>query len=58
MLLLAKFDKIIVFSEPQKNVLKKLGVPEERQIIIPNGVNEIFGNLFGKEIKNMTEKAN
>jgi len=37
---LAKFDKIIVFSEPQKNVLEKLGVPEEKQIIIPNGVDE------------------
>ena len=37
---LAKFDKIIVFSELQKNVLEKLGVPKEKQIIIPNGVNE------------------
>ena len=37
---LAKFDKIIVFSEPQKNVLEKLGVPKEKQIIIPNGVDE------------------
>ena len=25
---LAKFDKIIIFSEPQKNVLEKLGVPK------------------------------
>ena len=37
---LAKFNKIIVFSEPQKSVLEKLGVPIEKQIIIPNGVNE------------------
>ena len=37
---LAKFDKIIVFSELQKNFLEKLGVPKEKQIIIPNGVNE------------------
>ena len=37
---LAKFDKIIIFSEPQKNVLEKLGVPKEKQIIIPNGVDE------------------
>ena len=37
---LAKFDKIIVFSELQKIFLEKLGVPKEKQIIIPNGVNE------------------
>ena len=37
---LAKFDKIIVFSESQKNVLEKLGVSKEKLIIIPNGVNE------------------
>ncbi len=37
---LAKFDRVIVFSEPQKNFLDKLGVPKEKQIIIPNGVNE------------------
>ena len=43
---LAKFDKIIVFSEPQKNVLEKLGVPKEKQIIIPNGVNENIWKPF------------
>jgi len=37
---LTKFDKIIIFSEPQKNVLEKLGVPKQKQIIIPNGVDE------------------
>jgi len=37
---LAKFDKIIVFSEPQRKVLEKLGVNNKRQIVIPNGVDE------------------
>ena len=37
---LAKFNRIIVFSEPQKTVLEKLGVSKEKQIIIPNGVDE------------------
>ena len=37
---LAKFDKIIVFSEPQKKVLEKLGVSNKKQIVIPNGVDE------------------
>ena len=37
---LAKFDKLIVFSESQKKILEKLGVSNEKQIIIPNGVDE------------------
>ncbi len=37
---LAKFSKIIVFSETQKKVLSKLGVPNEKQIVIPNSVDE------------------
>ena len=48
---LAKFDKIIVFSEPQKIVLEKLGVPKEKQIIIPNGVNENIWKPFCKRNK-------
>ncbi len=48
---LAKFDKIIVFSEPQKNVLEKLGVPKEKQIIIPNGINENIWKPFCKRNK-------
>ena len=43
---LAKFDKIVVFSEAQKNVLEKLGVPKEKQIIIPNGVDENIWKPF------------
>ncbi len=37
---LAKFYKIIVFSKPQKILLEKLGVCTQKQIIIPNGVDE------------------
>ena len=37
---LAKYNRVIVFSEPQKRVLEKLGVSKEKQIVIPNGVNE------------------
>ncbi len=49
---LTKFDKIIVFSETQKNVLAKLGVTKEKQIIIPNGVNEnIWKPYCGKNKK-------
>ena len=48
---LAKFNKIIVFSEPQKNVLAKLGVPIEKQIIIPNGVDENIWHPFRQRNK-------
>ena len=37
---LAKFHRIIVFSEPQKKVLENLGVSKKKQIVIPNGVDE------------------
>ena len=37
---LAKFNKVIVFSQDQKEVLAKLGVSKEKQIIIPNGVDQ------------------
>jgi len=37
---LAKFNKVIVFSQAQKEVLAKLGVSREKQIIIPNGVDQ------------------
>ena len=43
---LAKFQRIIVFSEPQKTVLEKLGVSKEKQIVIPNGVDENIWNPF------------
>jgi glycosyltransferase involved in cell wall biosynthesis len=36
---LANYDRVIVFSRLQQNLLVKLGVPEERLAIIPNGVD-------------------
>lgn len=35
---LAQYDKVIVFSRLQRDLLIKLGVPESRLAIIPNGV--------------------
>ena len=37
---LAKFNKVIVFSRAQKEVLEKLGVAKDKQEIIPNGVDQ------------------
>ena len=37
---LAKFDKVIVFSITQREVLEKLGVNRNKQVIIPNGVDQ------------------
>ncbi len=36
---LNKFDKLIVFSSLQRDVLEKLGINKSRQVIIPNGVD-------------------
>ena len=36
---LANYDKVIVFSQIQRNLLVKLGVPAERVAVIPNGVD-------------------
>lgn len=36
---LARFDRVIVFSELQAEVLERLGVPSERLAVIPNGVD-------------------
>ena len=36
---LANYDKVIVFSQIQRNLLVKLGVPLERVAVIPNGVD-------------------
>jgi glycosyltransferase involved in cell wall biosynthesis len=37
---LARYDRVIVFSEIQKDLLIKLGIPGDRVAIIPNGVDE------------------
>ena len=36
---LARYDRTIVFSEIQRDLLVKLGVPGDRVVIIPNGVD-------------------
>jgi len=55
---LAKFDKLIIFSESQRNVLEKLGVPNEKQIIIPNGVDENIWKPFCKNNKKYDQVKN
>ena len=37
---LARYHRVIVFSEIQKDLLTKLGVPSDRVVVIPNGVDE------------------
>jgi glycosyltransferase involved in cell wall biosynthesis len=37
---LARYDRVIVFSEIQRDLLIKLGVPSDRVMIIPNGVDQ------------------
>ena len=36
---LARYDRVIVFSHLQADVLERLGVPSERLVVIPNGVD-------------------
>ncbi len=36
---LANYDRVIIFSQLQKNFLVKLGVPAEKLAVIPNGVD-------------------
>ena len=48
---LAKFNRVIVFSHDQKEVLAKLGVSSEKQIIIPNGVDQNIWKPSDKENK-------
>jgi glycosyltransferase involved in cell wall biosynthesis len=38
--LLAKYDRTIIFCQEQRELLIKLGVPDERIVVIPNGVDE------------------
>lgn len=37
---LARYDKTIVFSDIQRDLLIKLGVPPQKVVVIPNGVDE------------------
>lgn len=38
---LANYDRVIVFSQIQRDILVKLGVPGERVAVIPNGVDPL-----------------
>lgn len=38
---LANYDCVIVFSQIQRDILVKLGVPDERVAVIPNGVDAL-----------------
>ncbi len=38
--LLAKYDKTIIFGQEQKDLFVKQGIPADRIVIIPNGVDE------------------
>ena len=49
---LARYDKVIVFSEKQAEVLSKLGVKESRLTIIPNGVDPNKWIPYDKSISN------
>ena len=56
---LAKYDKVIVFSESQREVLEKLGVNKQKQAVIPNGVDENLWNpenLNNNRISTIREK--
>jgi glycosyltransferase involved in cell wall biosynthesis len=37
---LAKYDRTIIFCQEQRDLLIKLGVPADRIVVIPNGVDE------------------
>jgi glycosyltransferase involved in cell wall biosynthesis len=36
---LAHYDRVIIFSEIQRDLLIRLGVPEQKVVVIPNGVD-------------------
>jgi glycosyltransferase involved in cell wall biosynthesis len=36
---LAHYDRVIIFSQLQRNFLKRLGVPKQKLAVIPNGVD-------------------
>jgi glycosyltransferase involved in cell wall biosynthesis len=44
---LARFDRVIVFSDLQAGVLERLGVRQERIAVIPNGVDETLWRPAG-----------
>ena len=56
---LNQFDKIIVFSTLQRDVLEKLGIRKNKQVIIPNGVDHNIWKpafTFSKKYLSIKEK--
>ena len=56
---LNKFDKVIVFSLLQRDILEKLGISKNRQVIIPNGVDHNIWKpalFFNKKYLSIKEK--
>tara|TARA_B100000963_G_scaffold61118_1_gene49045 strand:+ start:5582 stop:6736 length:1155 start_codon:yes stop_codon:yes gene_type:complete len=49
---LAKFDKVIIFSKDQSDVLEKLGINKLKQVVIPNGIDQ---NIW-KPLKKVNKK--
>jgi len=53
---LARYDRVVVFSELQAEVLARLGVPETRLAVIPNGVDpERWAPASGAESPELLE---
>ncbi|MEO0836013.1 MAG: glycosyltransferase family 4 protein [Cyanobacteria bacterium J06642_3] len=48
---LARYERVIVFSEIQRELLIKLGVPGDRVVIIPNGVDHHKYSPGGSNLK-------
>ncbi len=57
---LARYDRVIVFSELQAEVLQRLGVPGNRLAVIPNGVDtDLWQPASGQEspeLQNLRER--
>jgi glycosyltransferase involved in cell wall biosynthesis len=48
---LAKYDRTIIFCEEQQDLLVKLGVPRDRVVVIPNGVDDLKYSPGNSNIK-------
>jgi glycosyltransferase involved in cell wall biosynthesis len=48
---LARYDRTIIFCEEQQDLLVKLGVPRDRIIVIPNGVDNLKYSPGSSNIK-------
>ena len=56
---LNKFDKVIVFSSLQREILERLGIDKDKQVVIPNGVDcDIWKptQIYNKKYLSIKEK--